>query len=133
MKERVRYINIRIVSPTQLQEKEFWYTISTEVKRLFGTLGAAEVGLFLSYFDEKNQGGVFRSSHKFVHRVKGALCFINSQKNISLFVYSEAVTGSLKKAKGLLYHPKHIDRYGDIKRILLPNLETSFNDENLPV
>ncbi len=133
MKERVRYINIRIVSPTHLQEKEFWYTISTEVKRLFGTLGAAEVGLFLSHFDEKNQGGIFRSSHKFVYRVKATLCFINSKKNIPLFVYSETVTGSLKKAKELLSNSKHIDRYGNIKRIFLPNWETSFNDENLPV
>ena len=132
MKERVRYINIRIISPTQLQEKEFWYSVSTEVKRLFGTLGAAEVGLFLSHFDQKNQGGVFRSSHKYVHRVKTALCFINSQKNIPLFLYSENVTGSLKKAKELLSNSKHLDCYGNLKRILYTNRESSFDDENLP-
>jgi len=132
VRERVRYINIRIISPTQLHEKEFWYSISTEIKRLFGTLGAAEVGLFLSYFDQKYQGGIFRSSHKYVHRVKAALCFINSQKNIPLFVYSENVTGSLKKAKILLSNSKQIDRYGELKKILFKDSESSFNDEKLP-
>jgi RNase P/RNase MRP subunit POP5 len=132
VKERVRYINIRIISPSQLQEKEFWYSISTEVKRLFGTLGAAEVGLFLSHFDQRNQGGIFRSSHKYVHRVKAALCFVSSRKNIPLFVYSENVTGTLKKAKELLSNSKHVDRYVNLKRILYTNRESSFNDEYIP-
>ena len=132
MDERVRYINIRIISPTEFQEKDFWFLISTKVKQLFGNLGAAEVGLFLSFFDYKNQGGIFRSSHRYVQRVKASLCFIHYQRNVPLFLYSENVSGSIKKAKELLLNSKHINRYHNIKKILYVNRESSFNDENLP-
>ena len=131
MDERVRYINIRVISLVELQEKELWYLISAEVKQLFGSIGAAEIGLFLSYFDEKNQCGVFRSSHKYVHRVKAALCFIHYQRNSPLFLYSESVTGSIKKAKELLINSKNINRYHNLKKILYTKRESSFNDEKL--
>ncbi len=129
MDERVRYINIRVICQAELQEKELWFLISSEVKRLFGTLGAAEVGLFLSYFDQKNQCGIFRSSHRYVHRVKAALCFIHFHRNIPIFLFSESVSGSIKKAKELLNGTKSIRRYQSLKKILYTNRESSFNDE----
>jgi RNase P/RNase MRP subunit POP5 len=129
MDERVRYINIRVICQAELQEKELWFLISSEVKRLFGTLGAAEVGLFLSYFDQKNQGGIFRSSHRYVHRVKATLCFIHFHRNIPIFLFSESVSGSIKKAKELLNGLKSIKRYQSLKTILYTNRELSFNDE----
>lgn len=132
MDERVRYINIRIISPTEFHEKEIWFIVANAVKHLFGNLGAAEVGLFLSFFDQKNQGGIFRSSHRYVHRVKASLCFIHYQKNIPLFIYSETVTGSIKKAKELLMNSKHIKRYHTLKNNLYINRESNFSDENLP-
>ena len=128
MDERVRYINVRVISESELKEKDLWFLISNEVKRLFGTLGAAEVGLFLSYFDQKNQAGTFRSSHKYVQRVKTALCFIHTYNNVPIFIYSERVTGSIKKAKELLKDPKNINRYQNLAKILK---ETSFDDEKL--
>ncbi|MHA1969254.1 MAG: Rpp14/Pop5 family protein [Candidatus Hodarchaeales archaeon] len=131
MDERVRYINIRVISSVELQEKELWFLISAEVKQLFGSIGAAEIGLFLSYFDQKNQCGIFRSSHKYVHRVKAALCFIHYHRNSPLFLYSESVTGSIKKAKELLINPKTIIKYHNLKKILYTQRESSFNDENL--
>lgn len=129
MDERVRYINIRVICQAELQEKELWFLISSEVKRLFGTLGAAEVGLFLSYFDQKNQCGIFRSSHRYVHRVKATLCFIHFHRNIPIFLFSESVSGSIKKAKELLNGLKSIKRYQSLKKILYTNRELSFNDE----
>ena len=129
MDERVRYINIRVICQAELQEKELWFLISSEVKRLFGTLGAAEVGLFLSYFDQKNQCGIFRSSHRYVHRVKATLCFIHFHRNIPIFLFSESVSGSIKKAKELLKGLKSIKRYQSLKKILYTNRELSFNDE----
>jgi len=129
MDERVRYINIRVICQAELQEKELWFLISSEVKRLFGTLGAAEVGLFLSYFDQKNQCGIFRSSHRYVHRVKAILCFIHFHRNIPIFLFSESVSGSIKKAKELLKGLKSIKRYQSLKKILYTNRELSFNDE----
>ncbi len=129
MDERVRYINIRVICQAELQEKELWSIISSEVKRLFGTIGAAEVGLFLSYFDQKNQCGIFRSSHRYVHRVKAALCFIHFHRNIPIFLFSESVSGSIKKAKELLNGSKSIKRYQSLKKILYTRRKSSFNDE----
>lgn len=131
MDERVRYINIRIISPTEFHEKEIWFIVANAVKHLFGNIGAAEVGLFLSFFDQKKQGGIFRSAHRYVHRVKASLCFIHYQKNIPLFLYSETVTGSIKKAKALLMNSKHIKRYHTLKNNLYVNRESNFSDENL--
>jgi RNase P/RNase MRP subunit POP5 len=121
MDERVRYINIRIISPLHIQEKEAWFIVSSEIRRLFGTVGAADVGLFLSYYDEKNQGGIYRASHKFIDRVRSVLCFIHTRQNIPLFLFSENVSGSLKKAKSLLKKPKNIKRYQYLKELLYQN------------
>ena len=129
MAERVRYINIRLISPIQLQEKDAWVIVSSEVKRLFGTYGAAEIGLFLSYFDQAAQGGIFRASHDYVYRIRTSLCFIHSRHNIPLFLYSENVSGSLKKAKKLLLGSKHLTRYQALRNVFCKNWEQHLNDD----
>lgn len=129
MDERNRYIIIRFISPIQLQEKDAWFIVSSELKRLFGAYGAAEVGLFLSYFDEKSQGGIFRAAHKSVCRVRTALCFIHIRHNNPLFLYSENVSGSLKKAKILLTGTKHIKRAHTIRKMLENYWEESLDDD----
>ena len=125
MNERNRYINIRFISPAHLEEKDAWFTISSEVRRLFGTHGAAEVGLFLSYFDQDTQGGIFRASHTCVYRVRAAICFILSRFNDPILVYSENISGSLKKAKSLLNTKKYLKRYHTLRELLIPNWETT--------
>lgn len=132
MDERIRYINIRFISPIELQEKDAWFTISSEVKRLFGTHGAAEVGLFLSYFDQETQGGIFRTSHNFVYRVRAAICFIHSRYNTPILIYSENISGSLKKAKKLLNTKKFIDHYQALRELLCINWELNLNDDKKP-
>lgn len=132
MDERVRYINIRFISPIQLQEKDAWFTISSEVKRLFGTHGAAEVGLFLSYFDQVTQGGIFRASHKYIYRVRAAICFIHTKYNVPLLIFSENISGTLKKAKRLLNITKHIDRYHTLRELLYSSWEQNLDDDKKP-
>ncbi|MFX0050860.1 MAG: Rpp14/Pop5 family protein [Candidatus Hodarchaeota archaeon] len=125
MDERVRYINIRIISPLHIQEKEAWFIVSSEVRRLFGATGAADVGLFLSYYDEENQGAIYRASHRFIDRVRTVLCFIHARQNTPLFLFSENVSGTLKKAKTLLKESKNIKRYQYLKELLYQNKDTS--------
>ncbi|MFW9906352.1 MAG: Rpp14/Pop5 family protein [Candidatus Thorarchaeota archaeon] len=132
MNERIRYINIRFISPIQLQEKDAWFTISSEVKHLFGIHGAAEVGLFLSYFDQETQGGIFRTSHNFVYRVRAAICFIHWRYNTPILIYSENVSGSLKKAKKLLKTEKFIGRYHALRKLLCETWEQPLDDDNIP-
>lgn len=129
MDERVRYINIRFISPNQLQEKDAWFIVSSEIRRLFGIDGAAEVGLFLSFFDQASQGGIFRSSHNFIHRVRTSLCFIHSRQNTPIFLFSENVSGSLKKAKTLLLGSKHLSRYQELCKVLCNCWEQHFDDD----
>ncbi|UCG03642.1 MAG: hypothetical protein JSW11_06570 [Candidatus Heimdallarchaeota archaeon] len=131
MDERIRYINIRFISPIKLQEKDAWFTISSEVKRLFGIQGAAEVGLFLSYFDQSNQGGIFRAAHNYVYRVRAAICFIHSRYNVPLLIFSENISGSLKKAKKLLNIKKHIDRYHSLRELLYSSWDQNLDDDKI--
>ena len=118
MEERTRYINIRFISPTLLDEKDAWFIVSSEVRRLFGTEGASNVGLFLSFFDQANQGGIYRSSHKYIHLVRSALCFIHSRKDVPLFLYTENVSGTLKKAKTLLAGANHQTAHQEMRKVL---------------
>ena len=133
MDERIRYINIRFISPVQLQEKDAWFTISSEVRRLFGTHGAAEIGLFLSYFNQVTQGAIFRASHNYVYRVRAAICFIHSRFSDPIHIYSENISGSLKKAKKLLNTKKYIDRYQTIRKLLYNSWEENLDDDEKPI
>ena len=129
MSERTRYLNIRFISPVQLQEKDAWFIVSSEVRRIFGIDGASEIGLFLSYFDYSNQGGIFRTSHKYVHRVRTCLCFIHSRYDSPLFLYSENLSGSLKKAKIQLTSSKHVTRYQNLQKLLKNSWDHHFDDD----
>jgi RNase P/RNase MRP subunit POP5 len=126
-KERVRYINIRFIGSQIISEKDAWFLVATEVKRLFGVIGAAGVGLYLSYFDSETQGGIFRTSHDSVHIVRGAICHIQTYRSQKMFVYSDNLTGSLKKAKEKLKSKENWIRYEELKKNL--NKALSLNDE----
>ncbi|MCK5344525.1 MAG: hypothetical protein KAR20_14025 [Candidatus Heimdallarchaeota archaeon] len=118
-KERVRYLTVRFISLKDISEKDAWFILATEIKRLFGVTGAAKVGLYLSYFDPQNQGGIFRMSHQSVHLIRASICFIHSHHSQPLYVYSEYLTGSLKKAKEYLCNKNYHDRYYVLKRNLV--------------
>ena len=128
-KERVRYIGIRFISSTPISEKDAWFIVSNEIKRLYGTIGAAEVGLFLSYYDPETQGGVFRSSHLMVNRVRSALCFLHTRRNEPLYVFAENTTGSLKKAKLSLHESRNITRYQQLHSLFTTKWNQHTNDD----
>jgi len=117
-KERVRYLNIRFIGSQKISEKDAWFVVATQVKRLFGVIGAADAGLYLSYFDSEKQGGIFRTSHNSVHLIRGAICYIQTHHSQTMFVYSDNLTGSLKKAKEKLESKENRKRYEKIKLIL---------------
>jgi RNase P/RNase MRP subunit POP5 len=127
--ERTRYANIRFISLDTVKEKDAWFSVSLEVKRLFGVIGASDAGLFLSYYDEENQGGIFRCAHLYIHKVHAALCFINKKHNRPLFLYVENVSGTLKKAQKQLSNSKNLLRYRQIRTTLNDYWKTTFHDD----
>ena len=120
-KEKVRYLTIRFISPVELTEKDAWFLIAGEVKRLFGVAGASQVGLYLSYFEPATQTGIFRVSHLKVELIQSSLCFLNKFQNKKLFTYSENLTGSLKKAKGNIKDKRLQERFQNLKNLILTN------------
>ena len=117
-KERVRYLNVRFIAPQNINEKDAWFLVAKEVKRLFGVIGAADAGLYLSYFDEESQGGIFRTSHNTIHLIRGAICYIQSHHTIPIFLYSDNLTGSLRKAKEMLFSEECRKKYERIKEVV---------------
>ncbi len=117
-KERVRYLTIRFICTKELTEKDAWFLIAGEVKRLFGVVGASEAGLYLSHFNPDIQTGIFRVSHLKVTYIQTALCFLNTFHSEELFLYSENLTGSLKKAKSHLTNDRLQERFQRLKKIL---------------
>ena len=90
---------------------------------MFGTYGASNIGLFLSYYDHNNQVGIFRVSHNSVHLLGAILCFINSREAQPLYVYLENTSGTIKKAKTLLRKDKYIQKAVSISNFLIKNLD----------
>jgi RNase P/RNase MRP subunit POP5 len=127
-KERVRYINIRFIGPLPISEKDAWFLVATEVKRLYGVIGAAEVGLYLSFFDSENQSGIFRTAHNSVHLVRGAICYIHTHRSQTMFVYSDNLTGSLKKAKERLESKENRKCFEKIKLILEKSVNSLYDE-----
>ncbi|MHA2176401.1 MAG: Rpp14/Pop5 family protein [Candidatus Hodarchaeales archaeon] len=117
-KERVRYLTIRFICSRELTEKDAWFIIAGEVKRLFGVTGASEAGLYLSHFEPETQTGIFRVSHFKTGYIQSSLCFLNSYHSEKLFIYSENLTGSLKKAKSCLKDTRLQERFQTLKRIM---------------
>ena len=117
-KERVRYLNVRFIGSQKISEKDAWFIVATEVKRLFGVIGAADAGLYLSYFDSEKQEGIFRTSHNSVHMIRGAICYIQTHHSQCMFVYTDNLTGSLKKAKEKLKSKENRKRNEKIKQII---------------
>ncbi|MHA1971651.1 MAG: Rpp14/Pop5 family protein [Candidatus Hodarchaeales archaeon] len=118
LRERTRYILVHFVCPLPIEEKDAWFIVSNQLKRILGVMGASEIGLFLSYYDPKIQSGIFHASHRAVHKVRAALCFIQKWKTEPLYVYSDDVTGTLKKAKNLLNNKQKSMVYENIKESL---------------
>ncbi|MHA1215411.1 MAG: Rpp14/Pop5 family protein [Candidatus Hodarchaeales archaeon] len=118
LKERTRYILVHFISSSPIEEKDAWFIVSNQLKKILGVLGASEIGLFLSFFDPELQSGIFHASHYTVHKVRAALCFIQKWKNDPLYVYSDGVTGTLKKAKILLNNKQKSMVYENIKESL---------------
>ena len=114
--ERVRYLTVRFICQENISEKDAWFILANEVKRLFGVSGAAKAGLYLSYFDPETQGGIFRMSHQAIHLIRASICFLNSYHSQSVFVYSENLTGSLKKAKEHLCEENNQKRFKNLKK-----------------
>ncbi|MFW9779146.1 MAG: Rpp14/Pop5 family protein [Candidatus Heimdallarchaeota archaeon] len=129
MDERIRYINIRMIGLFSLTEKDAWHVISTEIRRLVGAAGAADIGLFLAFFDPKSQGGIFRVAHRYIHRVRGALCFIQKWNQNPIFTYSENVSGTLKTAKKELLSAGHLHRASVLTKIFHNYWKSSFDDD----
>jgi RNase P/RNase MRP subunit POP5 len=120
-KERVRYLTIRFITPKELTEKDAWFLIAGEVKRLFGVTGASQAGLYLSYFEPEMQSGIFRVSHLKVGLIQISICFLNKFQSDKIWIYSENLTGSLKKAKINLNSKRFQERFQTLKNLMLAN------------
>ncbi len=131
MKERNRYLTLRFISPKKISEKEAWFTISSSVKKMYGSYGASTIGLFLSYFEEDNQVGIFRVSHNSTYLLAAALCFINTRNNQSIYIYSENTSGTIKKARTLLSKEKYNKRAKIIRNLLFNHLNANLDDDKL--
>ena len=115
--ERVRYLNIYIVSNKVFTEKETWILLASKLKELFGDVGVAKIGLYLAHFDSNNQCGIFRFSHDTLTEVISATSFCNTFGQDQVFIYIKNNAGTLKKAKKYLKEDlNHID---EIKTLLL--------------
>ena len=119
--ERNRYLILRFISLKRISEKEAWFIVSSSVKKMFGIFGASNIGLFLSYYDESDQLGIFRVAHNAGHLVGASICFINSRNGQDLYVSLESTTGTIKKAKQLL--KKYSERTAKMKNLLIKNLD----------
>lgn len=131
IKERTRYIVIRFISSSLMNERDAWKAVSSEIRKLYGVYGAARVGLYLSYYDFDLQTGIFRSSHNCIPHVRVGLCYIHNYNNRYLYAFSDYVSGTLKKCKEYLKNTKSQIIYSNLRQLLLTQEKPlKHNDES---
>jgi ribonuclease P/MRP protein subunit POP5 len=95
-REKQRYLGFAIFGPEKLTKREvnneFWkkYTL------LFGTLGAANSGMYLIEYDEEEKKGIIRIRHDMINNLTICCALIREISNQKSVVHRIGVSGTIK-------------------------------------
>jgi RNase P/RNase MRP subunit POP5 len=101
MREKKRYIVIKILSNAKIEYNELSYTLWNEFTRFLGEfeLSISRAWLIEDLFDQENQIAVLRVNHNFVENFRAALALIKEISGKKVAIKVLGVTGTIKSAK----------------------------------
>lgn len=99
LKEKKRYILFEVLSEEKLSEKQIFEEITSKYKDLYGTVGLAQAGLQLTFFNSQKNQGIIRVGHKFKDNLKSSFVLIKEINNKKVLIRSIKTSGTIKKLK----------------------------------
>jgi len=101
LKERKRYILVKIYSKSEFEKKDVKEQCTNACLQFLGELGMAKAGIqFLAEtWNKKSQTGILRAGHIFVDEVKSSLALISKIKGKKATAQAIKVSGSMDKLK----------------------------------
>jgi ribonuclease P/MRP protein subunit POP5 len=101
LREKKRYLAFKIMSEDKIGDfQPVLNALNTSIYSFMGELGAAKAGILpmADKYDNVNQTGIIRVSHKYVDELKSALMLIKEINGNQVIVKTAGVSGILKKA-----------------------------------
>jgi len=102
-KIRRRYIVFSIVSEHDFDKRELEKAIRRILALLYGMISLAKADPQLVFYDPKLKRGVLRTSHVMKDYVLAALSIIRNINEKQLLIIPIKTTGTIKKAKKIMY------------------------------
>ncbi len=96
LKEKKRYLRIKIHSKSVLKQKNPMNEIIQELKSLLGIFDSASAGLVPVKTDYKNSEVIIRTSAKSLDRVRSALLFIRRIGTDEVILQNIKTSGTIK-------------------------------------
>jgi len=100
LRERKRYVGFQVISEKRFTEPEVSKKILEITKEFFGTYLLAKAGIIIlkNKYDEKDQTGIIKISHKYVDQLKTSLGLVTKIKDHDAMIRTTTTSGILKKA-----------------------------------
>ncbi|MBN1329582.1 MAG: hypothetical protein JXA54_08930 [Candidatus Heimdallarchaeota archaeon] len=101
--ERQRYLLFEIFTSNDetISDKilldAFWNAYS----RLFGVVGSSRAGVYLSFYNQKQNYGILRCSNYSINSVRAALTLISKINNLPVLIHVLKCSGTLKNLKDI--------------------------------
>ena len=102
LREKKRYLVFEVISKEKINDIDaVSNAISQASLQFLGQFGAAKAGIVVlnNKWDQDNQRGIMKVSHKHVDDVKASLVFAKKIGNKDVIIRSLGVSGILKKAE----------------------------------
>jgi len=101
LREKKRYIIFKIISESNVTYSDFVNAMWNSMLNFLGELKTSEVNTWIiqNLYNEEEQTGVIRCSHKHVEEVRAALALISVIGESKSVVKVLGVTGTIKSAK----------------------------------
>jgi len=100
LKERKRYVIVKVISSQKFSFKEIEQELKDSLAEFLGTLGLSKASIMIlkEKFNPENQTLIIKVNNKHVNELKSGLILVKKIKDKPVIIKSLAVSGTLKKA-----------------------------------
>ncbi|MHA1911696.1 MAG: Rpp14/Pop5 family protein [Candidatus Kariarchaeaceae archaeon] len=98
-REKQRYLGFTIFGPKKMTKREVNNEFWKEYTSLFGTIGAANSGMYLIEYDEEEKRGIIRIRHDMINNLTICCALIRGISDHKCIVHRIGVSGTIKGLK----------------------------------
>ncbi len=96
---RRRYLGFGIVSEGRFTSEEIADVVQKAALKLYGVQGLSRISPTLIEFNEENQTGIIRCSHKYVRMMRASLAFTTEIGDQAASILVRSVSGTIKSLR----------------------------------